>query len=76
LLANDYGVKLRGGDATIDTMPASPREAGLLVVDTGAPMLVVRRRNFDTDGRPVEWATSWFRGDRITLVTDLAMPDR
>ena len=76
LLANDYGVKLRGGDATIDTMPAAPREAGLLAVDTGSPMLVVRRRNFDTDGRPVEWATSWFRGDRITLVTDLAMPRR
>lgn len=74
LLANDYGVKLRGGEATIDTMPASPWEASLLAVDTGSPMLVVRRRSFDTDGSPVEWATSWFRGDRITLVADLPVP--
>jgi GntR family transcriptional regulator len=76
LLANDYRVKLRGGEATIDTMPASPREAALLAVDTGSPMLVVRRRSFDTAGAPVEWATSWFRGDRITLVADLPMPGR
>jgi GntR family transcriptional regulator len=76
LLANDYGVQLRGGEATIDTMPASPREAALLAVDTGSPMLVVRRRSFDTEGAPVEWATSWFRGDRITLVADLLMPGR
>jgi GntR family transcriptional regulator len=76
VLANDYGVKLRAGEATIDTMPASPREAALLRVDTGSPMLVVRRRSFDTDGLPVEWATSWFRGDRITLVADLLVPGR
>lgn len=76
LLANEYGVQLRAGEATIDTMPASPREAALLAVDTGSPMLVVRRRSFDTDGVPVEWATSWFRGDRITLVADLLMPRR
>jgi GntR family transcriptional regulator len=76
LLSNDFGVKLRGGEATIDTMPASPWEAGLLKVDTGSPMLVVRRRSFDTDGTPVEWATSWFRGDRITLVAQLLVPGR
>jgi GntR family transcriptional regulator len=76
LLANDFGVSLHGGEATIDTMPAAPREAALLAVDTGSPMLVVRRRSFDTDGAPVEWGTSWFRGDRITLVAQLLMPDR
>ena len=30
------------------------------------PLLVVRRRSFDSDMQPVEWGTSWFRGDRIT----------
>jgi GntR family transcriptional regulator len=76
LLANEYGVKQRAGEATIDTMPAAPREAGLLAVDTGSPMLVVRRQSFDSDGAPVEWATTWFRGDRITLVAQLSMPGR
>jgi GntR family transcriptional regulator len=76
LLAKEYGVKLRGGEATVDTMPASPREASLLAVDTGSPMLVVRRLSFDTTGVPVEWGISWFRGDRITLVADLRIPGR
>ncbi len=76
LLAGEYGVKLRRGEASIDTMPASPREAGPLEVDTGSPMLVVRRVSFDTDGTPVELGTTWFRGDRITLVAQLEMPGR
>jgi GntR family transcriptional regulator len=76
LLAGEYGVRLRRGEASIDTMPASPREAGPLEVDTGSPMLVVRRLSFDTDGVPVELGTTWFRGDRITLVAHLEMPGR
>jgi GntR family transcriptional regulator len=72
LLAADYGVTLRRGEETIDTIPAAPREAALLDADVGVPMLVVRRRSFDTSGRVVEWGTSWFRGDRITLVAHLS----
>ncbi len=49
LLANEYGVKLRGGEATIDTMPASPREAGLLegrhgLADAGRAAAQLRHR--------------------------------
>lgn len=72
LLAADYGVSLRRGEETIDTIPATPREAALLDADVGVPMLVVRRRSFDVSGSAVEWGTSWFRGDRITLVAHLS----
>jgi GntR family transcriptional regulator len=71
LLHETFGIRLRRGEELIDTAPASPRDAKLLQTDTGAPMLVVKRRSFDTDGQPVEWGTSWFRGDRITLVARL-----
>jgi GntR family transcriptional regulator len=71
LLAESYGIRLRRGEELIDTAPASPRDAKLLQTDPGAPMLVVKRRSFDSDGHPVEWGTSWFRGDRITLVARL-----
>lgn len=71
VLGEHYGVQLRRGEEVIDTGPASPREAALLECDTGSPMLVVKRRSFDADGVPVEWGTSWFRGDRITLVAYL-----
>ena len=72
LLAADYGVQLRRGEETIDTMPAAPREAALLDADVGVPMLVVRRRSFDVHGKAVEQGTTWFRGDRITLVAHLS----
>jgi GntR family transcriptional regulator len=71
VLASDYGVRLRKGEESIETVPASPEHAALLQTDTGSPLLVVKRRSFDAERTPVEWSTSWFRGDRITLVASL-----
>lgn len=59
---------------TIETAPASPREAGLLATDTGAPMLILSRHSLDSAGRPVEWVRSWYRGDRYTFVARLSSP--
>ena len=72
ILADHYATRLRTGEETIETAPATPREAGPLRVDEGTPMLVVSRQNFDTDGAPVEFGVTWFRGDRVTVVTRLA----
>lgn len=58
----------------IATAPASPREARLLNTDTGAPMLVMGRHSLDGSGQPVEWVTSWYRGDRVTFVASLTAP--
>lgn len=74
LLQDHYGVRLRRGQETIDTIPAAPREAALLQADVGSPMLVVKRHSFDDEGNAVEWGTTWFRGDRITLIAYLASP--
>ncbi len=74
LLAREYSVDLRRGEETIDIAPASPREADLLQTDPSSPMLVVRRHSFDAYRRSVEWGTTWFRGDRITLVAHLKAP--
>ena len=60
----------------IETAPATPREAGPLRVDVGTPMLIVRRRNFDSAGTTVEFGRTWFRSDRVTLVTRLASEQR
>ncbi len=72
ILADQYETRLRAGEESIETAPATPREAGPLKVDVGTPMLVVSRLNFDTEGAPVEVGLTWFRGDRVTLVTRLA----
>jgi GntR family transcriptional regulator len=74
LLAEIYDVVPVRAEELIATAPASPREAALLGTETGAPMLVLGRHSRDVDGEPVEWVTSWYRGDRVTFVADLMAP--
>ena len=64
VLDEEWGVSVVSAVETIETAPASPREAGLLATDTGAPMLILSRHSLDSDGLPVEWVRSWYRGDR------------
>lgn len=71
LLVERFGVAIDHGDESIETAPATPREAVPLRMDVGSPMLVVIRRNFDADDRPIELGRTWFRGDRVRLVTPL-----
>lgn len=71
ILSSHYATSLRAGEESIETAPATPREAGPLQVDVGTPMLVVSRQNFDAAGAVVEFGRTWFRGDRVTLVTRL-----
>jgi GntR family transcriptional regulator len=66
-----YGVVPTSAEESISTAPASTREAALLNTDTGAPMLVLGRHSLDGAGQPVEWVTSWYRGDRVTFVANL-----
>ena len=74
LLAERYGVTPVLGDETIETAPASPREATLLGIDTGAPMLVLGRNSFSQDGKPIEFVRSWYRGDRYVFVSRITNP--
>ncbi|TNM39817.1 GntR family transcriptional regulator [Nocardioides albidus] len=67
-LREAYGVTLARAEDVVETGLASPHEAGVLGVDTGAPMLVIRRTAHDADGRAVEYTRSVFRGDRFRFV--------
>jgi GntR family transcriptional regulator len=70
-LATDYGVEIAEARETIETGLADPRDARLLGVDVGMPLLLLSRQAFDSAGAPVEWAQSRYRGDRYKLVTRL-----
>ena len=76
VLERVYGVVPASAVESISTAPASPREAQLLNTDTGAPMLVLGRHSRDRTGRPVEWVTSWYRGDRVTFIANLQAQQR
>ena len=73
-LATAYGVELAEAEETIETVLAGPEDARLLGVDVGLPLLLVSRHSFDPAGSPVEWAQSWYRGDRYKIVTRLRRP--
>ena len=73
-LAEVYGVRLAEAEETIETSLATPREAGLLGTDVGLPMLLLSRHSVDTEGEPVEWVRSVYRGDRYKFVARLQRP--
>ena len=75
-LATAYGVQLAEAVETIETVLADPKEARLLGVDVGLPLLLLSRQAFDMSGTPVEWAQSRYRGDRYKLVTRLHRADQ
>ncbi|HZG04464.1 MAG TPA: GntR family transcriptional regulator [Streptomyces sp.] len=75
-LAEVYDVHLAEAEETIETSLATPREAGLLGTDVGLPMLMLSRHSRDTNGEPVEWVRSVYRGDRYKFVARLQRPGR
>jgi GntR family transcriptional regulator len=70
-LGSAYGIQLAEAQETIETVLADPHDAQLLEVDAGLPLLLLSRHAFDVTGEPVEWAQSWYRGDRYKFVTRL-----
>jgi GntR family transcriptional regulator len=70
-LRTGYGIQLAEAEETIETVLADPHDAQLLDVDPGIPLLLLSRHAIDTTGEPVEWAQSWYRGDRYKFITRL-----
>ncbi|MBO0822691.1 MAG: GntR family transcriptional regulator [Actinobacteria bacterium] len=68
---HDRDIVLTEAREDIETASALPREATLLGIRAGAPMLLLRRRSLDQAGDPVEVVRSVFRGDRLRLTTVL-----
>ena len=73
-LREAYGIRLARVEDQVQTALAGPREAQLLEVDVGLPMLVIQRTGWATDGRPVEYTRSTFRGDRFSFIAETAVP--
>ena len=75
VLADQWRVKIVSAVETIETAPASLREAELLHTDVGAPMMILSRHSFDEQHEPVEWVHSCYRGDRYKFVATLTTTD-
>lgn len=58
-------------DYAVEALPASAREAALLDLPDGVPLLVATQRTRDQDGRVFELGRTVYRGDRFRFRTTL-----
>lgn len=68
-------VDLGGAVQTIGADAASPRDAELLQIPKGSPVLVCERITSDAAGHPVLLAESVFPGHRTEFIVDLPHPE-
>lgn len=74
LLSQTYGIVPTDAEETFESVAASAEHAELLKTETGAPLTLLTRRSWDRDGVPVEYARSYYRGDRYRFITRLHRP--
>jgi len=67
ILQHDYGVELAYADEEVDATPADARNAELLSVPRGAPLLRIRQVIYSTSGKPVIYGLGFYHSDRHTL---------
>ena len=76
LLRDRYGLAIARGDRRLEAVAADGREARLLDVALGSPLLLLDSVAYAADGRPFEHSVTLQRGDRtIVEVEFLATPD-
>ena len=68
LLEVRYGLRPHRARESLEPVTAGIREAEALLVDVGAPLMLVERTAYARSGEPVEFARDLFRGDRTKLV--------
>ena len=67
LLRERAGIALERSQRSVLAVPARERIAGLLGVNTGAPILLLTGTTFDDQGLPVETFSTYHRGDRVAF---------
>jgi GntR family transcriptional regulator len=65
-LAGAFGLRIDHAEQTVWAECADEALGGALGVDPGAPLMVFRRTSA-AGSRPVEYVTSWYRGDRYQI---------
>jgi GntR family transcriptional regulator, N-acetylglucosamine utilization regulator len=74
VLREDYELPIVAGLRRVEAGVAGTREAGLLGIKKGAPLLVLRSTGFTTGDRPVEYFVALHRGDRTAFELEISAP--
>ena len=72
VMEKEYGVQVHQARQSLEPVLAGRYEAGLLGIKKGAPLMLERRVSFDKEGRPLEYGSDLYRGDRFRFVTEMA----
>lgn len=70
-LEKEYGIFIARGRRYIEAVSANEKEAKLLKVERGAPLMLLNSISFLEDGRPVEYYHALHRGDRTRFEVEL-----
>lgn len=74
VLREEYELQIVAGTRRVEAAVAGPREARLLGVEKGAPLLVLRSTSYTTGDRPLEYFVAFHRGDRSAFELEIASP--
>ena len=66
-----HGLFIARGHRYIEAVPAGEREAALLGVDVGAPLILLDSVSYLDDGTPIEYYRALHRGDRSRFLVEL-----
>lgn len=72
VLRAEYDIHVESARQSLEAVALSEFEAEWLNVSPGTPAMLERRQTFDRRGRPVDYGTDLYRGDRVRFVTDAA----
>ena len=70
-LETECGLSLARGQRTIEAVAADARQARLLRVRKGAPLVFLQSVSYLADGRPIEYYLALHRGDRSRFEVEL-----
>jgi len=71
VLEGKYGLALARGRRTFEAVPAGSRQAALLQVKPGAPLVMLDSISFLEDGRAIEYYRAYHRGDMSRFEVEL-----
>lgn len=71
LLTREYGQIPMRAEEQLEAALCPPREAKLLNIPRGAPVLRIKRVTFNQDDHPIEYVESVYRGDRYVFYVEL-----
>jgi DNA-binding GntR family transcriptional regulator len=75
-LLRQNGIHLRLASQTIGARSAQRREARLLKVPAGAPLLSMRRISYDDAGQPVEYGSHVYPAERYSFEMSVVADSR